>query len=444
MASRPSSPGRRDSWRRSSFKAMERDVGIEGYLTSTPGVGGTTKASADDFIVEEVSSPPPKSAGGPYAIATLRVRNWETNRLVRELARALHISRRRIGFAGTKDKRALTTQLFSFENVPPEAIKALRMKDVEVLDLSRSERPLEIGALVGNRFQILLRDLAVAADRAIPIAEETARQIRSFGGFPNFFGLQRFGSVRPITHVVGRHIVRGEFQQAVDAYVANPIEGEGTESYDVRAALRDTGDVHAALRSYPKSYGFEKAILNRLATRPGDYVGALQELPFNLLLMFVHGYQSYLFNQILSERMHRGIPIQEPVAGDLVLPADRRGLPDRDRTIEVTCDNLERVTDRCREGKAWVSAVLFGSESEFAGGEVGQIEKGTVAKEGLRAEDFIIPELPRISSKGSRREILAPLHDLDVRLADNSLDLSFASTRGSYATCLVREFTKTE
>ena len=423
---------------------MERDVGIEGYLTSTPGLGGTIKASADDFVVDEISSPPTPAIDGRYTIVALRVRNWETNRLVRELARALHISRRRIGFAGTKDKRALTTQLFSFENVPPEAIKALRMKDVEVLDVSRSDRPLEIGDLVGNRFQIVVRDLAVAVDRVNSIAEETARQIRSFGGFPNFFGIQRFGSVRAITHVVGRHIVRGEFKEAVQTYVANPIEGEGSESYEVRAALRDTGDVHAALRSYPKSYGFEKAILNRLASRPDDYVGALQVLPFNLLLMFVHGYQSYLFNRVLSERLRRGLPIHEPVAGDLVLPADRRGLPDRDRTIDVTCDNLDRVADRCREGKAWVSAILFGSESEFAGGEVGQIEKEIVATEGLRPEDFIIPDIPRISSKGSRREILAPLHDFSIRPTAGELNLSFASSRGSYATCLVREFTKAE
>jgi len=423
---------------------MERDVGIDGYLTSTPGLGGTLKATAEYFVVEEISSPPATAVDGRYTIASLRVRNWETNRLVRELARALHISRRRIGFAGTKDKRALTTQLFSFENVPPEAIKALRMKDIEVLDLSRSDRPLEIGDLVGNRFQIVLRDLAVAADRAIPIAEETARQIRSFGGFPNFFGLQRFGSVRPITHLVGRHIVRGEFKEAVETYVANPLEGEGPESYEVRAALRDTGDVHAALRSYPKSYGFEKAILNHLASRPDDYVGALQKLPFNLLLMFVHGYQSYLFNRVMSERMRRGLPIHEPVAGDLVLPADKRGLPDRDRTIDVTCDNLDRVAERCREGKAWVSAILFGSESEFAGGEVGQIEKEIVASEGLRREDFIIPDILRISSKGSRREILAPLHDFAIRPEDNGLNVSFASSRGSYATCLVREFTKAE
>ena len=423
---------------------MERGVGIDGYLTSTGGVGGTIKGRADDFVVEEIPSALEPVLDGAITIATIRVQNWETNRLVRELARRLHISRRRIGFAGTKDKRALTTQSFSFENVPPEKVKALRIKDLDVLDVVRSNRPLELGDLVGNRFRIVVRDLAAPPEEAATAVEETARQVRVFGGFPNFFGEQRFGSVRPITHVVGRHIVRGEFREAVDAYVANPLDGEDPESYEVRAALRDSGDVRTALRSYPRSYGFEKAILNRLAVRPDDLVGALRQLPFNLLMMFVHGYQSYLFNRILSDRMRRGIPIHEPVAGDLVLPADKIGLPDRDRLIDVTCDNLDRVIQRCRDGKAWVSAILFGSEPEFAGGEPGQIEKSVVASEGLRPEDFIIPDIPRISSKGTRREILAPLRTLAAQVRGDELHLSFDLTRGAYATCLVREFTKPE
>src|SRR5256712_12706307 len=128
---------------------MERDVGLDGYLTSTPGLGGTLKATAEDFVVEEISSPPATGIDGRYTIASLRARNWETNRLVRELARALHIGRRRIGFAGTKDKRALTTHSLSFENVPPEAIKALRRKDIEALDIFRSDLPLELEALLG-------------------------------------------------------------------------------------------------------------------------------------------------------------------------------------------------------------------------------------------------------------------------------------------------------
>ncbi len=423
---------------------MERDVGIEGYLSSTPGVGGVLKSTPEDFVVEEISIPPPRSTDAAYTIATVRVRNWETNRLVRQLARTFRISRQRIGFAGTKDKRALTTQLFSFEGVAADTVRNLRLKDVEVLDVFGSDRPLEIGDLTGNRFRVVVRALAIPPDKAGAVVAETARELRILGGFPNFFGIQRFGSVRAITHVVGRHLVRGEFKEAVDAYVANPLEGEHPESYEVRAALRDTGDVQAALRSYPRTYSFEKAMLNHLAVRPDDYTGAVQQLPFNLQMMFVHGYQSYLFNRILSERIRRGLPFHEPVAGDLVLPPDKRGLPDRERTIDVTCDNLETVTRRCRDGKAWVSAILFGSEPEFAGGEPGQIEKAVVAAEALRPEDFIIPDLRRLSSKGTRREILAPIRNLDVAVVGDELHVDVELTRGAYATCLVREFMKLE
>ncbi len=420
---------------------MERDLGIEGYLTTTPGVGGTIKASAEDFVVEEVSAPPPVVVDGRYTIARLRVREWETNRLVRQLARSLHVSRHRIGYAGTKDKQAVTAQLFSFDGVEPEAVSALRMKDLEVLETFRASRPLELGDLVGNRFRIVVRDLREGPETAA-VVEETTRQLRAAGGFPNFFGIQRFGSVRPITHVVGKHIVRGEFAEAVKTYIANPIEGEDPESYEVRAALERSGDVKEALHDYPRNYTFEKAMLNHLAVHPDDEIGALRVLPLSLLMMFVHAYQSFLFNGILSERIRRGLPIREPVEGDLVLPADRRGLPDRERTIEVTADNRDRVAARCREGKGWVSAILYGSESGFAGGEMGEIERAAVAAEGLRPEDFIIPDLPRISSKGTRREILAPLHDLHAEVEEDRLLVDVELTRGAYATCLLREYTK--
>ncbi len=421
---------------------MEPAIGIDGYLTATEGVGGTIKASPADFVVEELSAPPSPAIEGRYTIATLRVRNWETNHLVRQLARSLRISRERIGFAGTKDKKAVTTQLFSFRDSTPEEIGALRIKDVEVLDSFRSAKPLELGDLIGNRFHIVVRDLTVEPERAAALVDETARRIRACGGFPNFFGVQRFGSVRPITHLVGKAIVRGDFPEAVRLYVANPLEGEGEESFAVRAALAEDGDVKQALRTYPRGFTFEKAILNHLATHPDDHVGALRVLPQNLLMMFVHAYQSYLFNRMLSERMRRGIPLHEPVAGDLVLPANRQGLPDRERTIEVSCDNLDRVAQRCREGKAWVSAVLFGSESEFAGGEPGQIEKDVILGEPLRPTDFLIPDLPRISSKGSRREILAPVRSLDAVVEGRTLTIRTDLTRGAYATCLLREFMK--
>src|SRR5256886_3580808 len=153
---------------------MERDVGIVGYLTSTPGVGGTIKSAPEDFVVEEISSPPAVSPEGRYAIAQVRVRNWETNRLVRAMARALHISRKRIGYAGTKDKHAVTTRLFSFEDVLPEAVQGLQLKDLDILDSLRSDQPLDLRELEGNRVRVVVLDLPVEPEIATKTVEGNA------------------------------------------------------------------------------------------------------------------------------------------------------------------------------------------------------------------------------------------------------------------------------
>ena len=416
-------------------------VGISQYATSAPGLGGRIKASAEDFVVDEVSVELPRSETGQYTAARLWTKNWETNRLVRELARHLRISRKRIAFAGTKDRRAVTTQLFQFDGVP-ELLEGLRLKDVEVLETFRTDRKLEIGDLLGNRFQIVVREIPLEKEDIAARAEAVWRELRRAGGFPNFFGLQRFGSVRPITHIVGRHLVRGEIREAVMAYVANPIPGEDPGAFAAREDLEATGDVAAALRRFPKEWGFEKAMLNALGAHPQDFAGALQQLPLNLLILFVHGYQSYLFNRILSDRMREGLPIDEPVEGDLVLAARPDGRPDRDREIPVESGNLGKVAAQCRAGKAFVSGVLFGSESEFAAGQPGEIEQRVIESEGLRREDFVIPAIPRLSSKGTRRELLAPLRDLALEAGEGTLSMQFSLTPGCYGTSLLREFMK--
>src|SRR2546428_10242000 len=180
----------------------ESIVGISQYATSAPGLGGRIKASAEDFSVDEASVGLPRSEGGQYTAARLRTRNWETNRLVRELARRLRISRKRIAFAGTKDRRAVTTQLFQFDGVP-ELLEGLRLKDVEVLETFHTDRKLEIGDLLGDRFQIVVREIPLAKEEIEARAEAVWRGVRPAGGFPDFFWLQRGGSGRPLTHHAG-------------------------------------------------------------------------------------------------------------------------------------------------------------------------------------------------------------------------------------------------
>ncbi|MCK5547672.1 MAG: tRNA pseudouridine(13) synthase TruD, partial [Thermoplasmata archaeon] len=300
----------------------ESVIGIDVFLTKAKGVGGILRKEPEDFVVNEIPLKPEEVKDGFYTAALVRSRNWETNRLLRMCARKLRISRKGIYFAGTKDKRAVTTQLLVF-SAPLQDVVSMNIRDVEVFEAYETDKRIQMGDLVGNEFEVAIRDITVPEEEIMERVESVRKDILDTGGFPNFFGVQRFGAVRPITHVVGKHIVLGEFDKAVHVYIANPIEGENEEAFEARKALEDTGDYSKALQTYPKTLSFEKAILNRLVKNEGDFIGALEQLPRNLLSMFIHSYQSYLFNKMLSQRIQGGAPLNEPLPGDLIMPIDK-------------------------------------------------------------------------------------------------------------------------
>jgi tRNA pseudouridine13 synthase len=425
----------------------EKQIGIETFFTPFVGVSGKLRTVPEDFVVREISQYPPQKDDGRFTIAEVTATNWETNLLIRELSNRLHISRKRIGFAGTKDKRATTTRLMSFYHVPQEALTGVSIKDVRIENIYSSDRPVKIGVLSGNRFEIIIRE--VSKKIASAEIEEVVSSLRDASGFPNFYGIQRFGAIRPITHLVGKHIVHGNFEQAVMSYVANPIKGEDEEAFYLREQLQQTRDFAEALRLYPPQLNFEKAMLNKLVVDPEDFVGALKELPKNLLTMFVYAYQSYLFNKIVSERIRRELPLNSAVIGDVILPV-RKGMVD-DEVILVTQQNVSKVNIQISRGKAVVSGLLFGSDSIFSEGEMGEIEHGIIDEEKLDHRDFIIPEIPYISSSGSRRPLLASVRNLKFSLnkdelheGKHALTLKFELRKGCYATSLLREFMKAD
>jgi tRNA pseudouridine13 synthase len=419
----------------------ESKIGLEVFFTDTPGVGGMLKRRPEDFVVDEISRMPPPDPEGRFTIAKITSENWETNRLVKQMAHYLGISRHRISFAGTKDKRAITSQLMCFE-APLEAVAAISMHQVRVENAYRSRKNLTIGDLIGNTFQIKVRECRLSGASLSEAIMETHGALQKVGGFPNFFGVQRFGSLRPITHIVGRHIVRGEFEEACLAYAANPVEHESPEAREARQFLQDTKDYAGALRLFPRPLMFERTVVAHLAQNPGDFTGAIMALPRNLQMMFVHAYQAFLFNRILSERIRRGMPIDAPVEGDVVLPTDKDGLPDHDKHVPVTRFNLDLVATQVRNRRASVSAVLFGSESVLAEGEPGEIERLIIGQEGISKADFVVPRIPECSSRGSRREIVARYWDFSHSVEGDVLETSFSLGKGCYATCLLREIMK--
>jgi tRNA pseudouridine13 synthase len=209
-------------------------------------------------------------------------------------------------------------------------------------------------------------------------------------------------------------------------------------------ALGRDMDYAKALHDFPDNLCFEKAILNHLVVNPEDHVGALGNLPQNLMMMFIHAYQSYLFNRILSERMRRSIPLNEPVPGDMVLKMDKKGLPDHNNWIEATSANIPLLTELIGKNKAFVSATLYGHESEFANGEMGDIEASIIEQEGVKQRDFVLSEYHKLGSRGKRREILAPAKNFEFRQVEEGIQFDFGLNKGCYATTFLREFMKCE
>lgn len=425
--------------------SAESSMGLILFYTSTPGVGGKLRRMTEDFVVEEVSLRPAavKSAGnGRYSVATVKAFNWETNRLVKRLAKELNIPNNQIHFAGTKDKRGITTQLMTF-SAPPDDLRALDIPDVEISNVYTSNHRLKLGRLYGNKFNILLTNPSLAGSDFKNALVQTREQLDELSGFPNFFGVQRFGAVRPITHNVGKFLVQRKFEDAVWEYMGNPMTSD-TVGFEVRSNLVKTKDFEAAWAEYPKELDFERAMIKYLIHNPEDYIGAMRRFPKNLLSMFVHSYQSYIFNLILCERISRGISLAEPQIGDLVLPVDKDGLPIHTEWYSVTYENQSKLTRLVANKRAFISGLVFGSETEFAKGVMGEIEQKYIEQEDLKPDDFIIPELLSTPIRGIRRELVAPIKDLSLEITEDTARFLFQLNKGTYATSLLREYMKTD
>ena len=406
-------------------------VGHERYSTDLSGVGGKLRNSPDDFVVREVSIVPSLSKTGRHTIAKVTARNWETNALLRILAKYLGIYSERIGFAGTKDKRAVTTQLLSFP-VDEEKVSNLEIKDVSIDILGKSNRKIKLGELIGNDFTIKITNTKNTKDRLPPLISALK------DGFPNYFGVQRFGSIRPITHLVGKEIVNNDFEEAVKIY----LYAESNVEEEDRSFLRSLDNWEITLENLPERWLYERDLVKHLISKDNDFKGAIRKLPLNLSRLFVHAYQGAIFNKIIEDRLDSGIPLNAPQIGDLILPEDSNGCPNSLRAIEVTDFNLEKIEKRCSEGRAWVSGLIPGVDSKTSGGVQGEIENAALSYFEVEKEDFTIPHLPELSSFGKRRALHETPKNLTTEITDNGAIVNFALNKGSYATSFLREIIK--
>jgi tRNA pseudouridine13 synthase len=419
---------------------QDRALGMEYYITDSSGCGGVLRSSSEDFVVDEVYEEL-SYEGGRYLVLEVEKKDWDTHHLIREMSRQLRISQKRFGWAGTKDKRAVTSQRISIMNLDESELQRITLPDLKIKVLGRTNRSVGLGDLLGNRFRIKIRELGCSTDPIGCMARIT-KEIQEHKGVPNYFGVQRFGEARPVTHRVGEALVRGKIEEAVFTYLAMPFPGELESTREARRKLWENRDVAVALKSFPGYLHYEVAMLNYLVSHPGDYAGSFGVLSPNLRRLFVHAYQSYLFNKILSRRLSTGLSLNRAIEGDVVCFA-RNDLPDMGKLQAVTDENLDAVNRLIDRNRAYVTLPLIGFESSLAKGAEGEIERAVLQEESTVPEDFRITANPDLGSRGTRRAALLKVSP-QVRVEEGVAELEFFLPAGSYATVVLREYMKTK
>lgn len=157
-------------------------------------------------------------------------------------------------------------------------------------------------------------------------------------------------------------------------------------------------------------------------------------MPIYLRKLFVHAYQSFIFNGILSERL-REKTMKEPLNGDRILPYEDEKFGNRPIKMVEVNDTVFKRVESC---DAYIMGLIPGYESELREG----IESKILDEEGVKPEDFVIPEMPECSAKGTLRTLLAPVKEVDYDFNDERVLLNFFLFKGCYATSFLREIMK--
>jgi tRNA pseudouridine13 synthase len=438
---------------------------MEVYSTKTKGVGGAIKQSMEDFVVEEVLVDGSKACvkdgvvssrvlgftlnSTHFLLCVLIKRNWDTFMAVKNIAKSLGIAQTQVQFAGIKDAKAVTAQYISIANISAKDAQKINVKDVQVRPLGYIREPMSLFYLLGNSFTITVRNIH---ETDVTITENITKINQEFNaicGIPNFFGHQRFGTTRPITHLVGKALIKGDFEEAAMLFLAKPSIYEHPSSRQARQELERKRDFKMAKENFPKHLRFEKIMLNHLADNPGDFAGAFQKLPPKLQALFVQAHQSYLFNRFLSKRVKAGLPLNEAVVGDYVVGVERSGLPLTAVAKVVSAQTLVDVNIQIKAGRLRVALPIFGLKQKRSQGVMGQLETEVLEQEGIEAEKLKVNVLSKNGGRGGLRTVVTPIKNFRLQKVLTNQDsfgtqtkMSFMLLRGSYATVVLREIMK--
>jgi len=303
------------------------------------------KHRPEDFTVIEQTNRSFTDSGS-HLILSVTKRQYNTEDMIEALANHTPYDRDRFGYAGNKDRQAITTQYVSVQHAKPSHFKDLDLTDISITVEGWSDQPIGLGDLTGNTFDIHIR--RVATD-----------DINRRNSYVNYFDKQRFSEDN---HIIGKHIVNDEYEAATNRLLDDDYHG-------------------------PR-------INDHLEQHENDYITALRQLPDKILQLFVHAYQSQLWN----------------------------------RGVQRNTDELTANDD--------FPIIGFGTRPR---NELEKTEIRTVMnEEDITPRSFIIRSIPDLSAEGTRRDVYKQIHDLRLSETDEGVQATFFLEKGSYATMAIK------
>lgn len=308
----------------------------------------------EDFYVREISNIKVKKTG-EYTYFLLKKINYNTETAIQKIARIIKKPRKLFGFAGSKDKIAVTEQVCSFRG----KIKSFKIEDIEVDVLGYGDIPVSLGDLKDNFFRIVVTN----AERRPHLSQVI-----------NYFDDQRFGRNNK---QVGELIIKKEFEKA--AKIIQETEKCGNISNN-------------------------------------DYIGFLRKIPKKILQMYVHAYQSYLWNSVVDEYIKKRYKYREIkyCLGGLAIP-------------------LQKVPNK--------NIPIVGFGTEFEDKDIKKIYENLMKKEKIILRDFIVRSMPELTNEGSLRDLTVEPKDFTIsenNKKEKSYVVEFILQKGSYATMVIK------
>jgi tRNA pseudouridine13 synthase len=320
---------------------------------------------------------------------------------------------------GIKDAKALTKQYAGMERTMRNPPYELKSRHTRLTLKGFTRHPLQRRFLAGNNFEITIYNANFS---------DLSSFVPQVGMVGNFYGLQRFGSERLVTHLVGKEIVKCNFMRAVELLLCYTTEFDTEMSREIRRRCADPSNYRQILKILPRGMDIERQMLSALVAGK-DTIAALRAVPITIRRLFVQAYQAYIFNRCLSKAIMRGEDLQRPRSGDLCF--EMEGHTTFGRIIKYNSNSTNKLVPAIR---------MAGYAFQPGNGRFENITRDILQEEEVVAKDFYIKEIQELSQQGGFRQ--APLWCTDFSYKRDPLVTLFKLPKGSYATTLLREIIK--